>query len=230
MFGFFERAQRDIAQRNRALTPRDAHSTPHLALTLFEDELHARSSFRWRGNQHHWWPDGFGCVRSGQGHTYFWLEMDGSLHTPARSDPAAWRVKFDSLCAYIAAERWQFRSSVLPHLLIVTHDPVRCKRLIQDSLIQAAHTHCIEAPKIYIAAHTELQQRGPLSHCWLDAQQSLLPYPQWLTPFPDLQPNLVHSPLARFDLIAALRRAERAGVIVSYDPKYSYDLPHFPTL
>jgi len=230
VFGFFEHLQRDIAQRNRALRPLDAQGTAHLALTLFEDELHARSSLRWQGVQHHWWPDGFGCLRSGHVSTYFWLEMDGSLHTPARSDAAAWRVKFDSLSAYIATGRWRFRSPTLPQLLIITHQPTRCKHLIQDGLSQAAHIHGIEPPKVYIASHTELRQRGPLSHCWLDAQQSLMPYPQWLTPFPNLQPHLVHSPLSRFDLISELRRAERTGALAYTDKEHNYDLPHFPTL
>jgi hypothetical protein len=134
-------------------------------LAAVESELTASDVYRLQGVLRYFRPDGLGLIRMDETAAPFWLEVDGTPVAPSRNDPNVWAGKFNRYCDYIVSERWRARYSVLPRILIVTTD-LRILPHLKDALGFAARARRIDPPRVFVTAHTAVQQRGPLGKIW----------------------------------------------------------------
>jgi hypothetical protein len=167
VYDFFERLQSDCLRYAAATRKMAGVNADYYELVVFEDELQARASFKHDGSRRYWCPDGYGVVRCGEHCTPFWLEIDGTLHTRARSDAGVWAQKFDTLCAYFCSGDWTHTHPAFPTLLIVTAQ-AGFKNHMRETLERASNSHGIPLLAVFVASRDAWLQRGPLAPIWMN--------------------------------------------------------------
>ena len=215
----FFTALRELCQRRsramrkldtRPSTVNDGH-IPYYDLAVIESELMAADWFVRDGARHYWRPDGYGALRAGTRWTRFWLEIDGTASAPSRKDPQVWAGKMARLCDYGQTGRWSLRYPELPRLLIVSTD-LRNSPLIFDALSEAARARAMLPPRVFIASHEAIRQRGALAKIWREVTHGdeALGYA-----FDGVAPIAIKPDAGtpRRDLLADLQRADQMGLL-----------------
>ncbi len=219
----FFTALRELCQhRSRAMRKLDTRPTtvndghiPYYELAVIESELMAADWFVRDGAngsvRHYWRPDGYGALRAGTCWTRFWLEIDGTANAPSRKDPQVWAGKMARLCDYGQTGRWSLRYPELPRLLIVSTD-LRNSPLIFDALSEAARARAMPPPRVFIASHEAIRQRGALAKIWREVthgDETLVYAFDGVAPIA-IKPD---ADTARRDLLSDLQRADQMGLL-----------------
>lgn len=217
-YRFFTALREHCQRRSRAMRKLDTRPStvndgriPYYELAVIESELMAADWFVRDGVRHYWRPDGYGALRAGTRWTRFWLEIDGTTGAPSRKDPQVWAGKMARLCDYAQTGRWALRYPELPRLLIVSTD-LRNGPLIFDTLSEAARAHAMPPPRVFIASHEAIRQRGALAKIWHEVTHGdeALGYA-----FDGVAPIAIkpEADTPRRDLLADLQRADQMGLL-----------------